>query len=121
MMLGSPPPLLLTSSGDSKVCSPRVKVNPWKRVKKLFVMSLLMSAKGSDSPETTHVSSHSSKVSKLLAFPPQPPYSNSSQCPVSTLKKNRSLMALQGPDSSFRAHSSLKMKSSDSGPSAEVG
>ncbi|MEQ2208706.1 hypothetical protein XENOCAPTIV_012249, partial [Xenoophorus captivus] len=65
-----------------------------------------------DSPETTHAFSHSSKVSKLLAFPPQPPYSNSSQLRELTLKKYRSLMALHGPGSSFRAQSSLKMTGS---------
>lgn len=62
-----------------------------------------------DSPETTQVSSHSCSVTKLLELPLQPPYSNSSQRAVLTLKKYLSLMALQGPGSAFMAHSSLNM------------
>ena len=99
----------------SQICSRWISGSRFAKL----IFNVLLRAK--NPPETTHVSSQASKVSKLLAFPPQPPYSNSSQRPVSTLKKKRSLMALQCPGSSFRAHSSLKMKSSGSAPSKRGG
>lgn len=121
--------VLEQSSGCQKyhITRPNYPVHQWKcnffapllsnRSDYIFEVSLL----SWDLPETTQVSSHSSNVPKLLAFPPQPPYSNSSQCPLSTLKKNRSLIALQGPFSSFSAHNSLKIRWSRCALFAEVG